>query len=383
MKVAGLIPAKGTSARVPNKNLQEILGVPLFLWAANNLSRVLDRRDIYIDTDSEEIEARAKALGFGTLRRPAELATNATDGNELMRWEASQVEADIYVQHLPPMVFLSEKTLRDAIARVSADVESAFGVRREAFYLWTEDGPSYDLAQIPNSFTLPELVMEGMGLYVTRAEALRRAGTRVTERYAMIELDRFEGIDIDLPEDLAFARAVAQGLEPSSEYRRGIDELFVRDDIKLLILDVDGVMTDGGMIYADTDLELKRFNTRDGVGIKRALEAGAEVGFLSAGSNEPLVRRRAQVLGVERVYAGNEPKLRVAERWAQEMGVELSEVAFIGDDLPDLELGERVGCFACPSDAAAPVRGRAHVRLAKRGGEGCVREFVDRFLRAP
>ena len=107
MKIVGFIPAKGSSTRTPAKNMQKVLGVPLFLWAANNLNKVLDKQDIYIDSDSEEILAIAKKHGFNTIKRPIELATNATDGNQLLQWQAKNVDADIYIQHLPPMIFLT------------------------------------------------------------------------------------------------------------------------------------------------------------------------------------------------------------------------------------------------------------------------------------
>lgn len=220
-QVAGVIPAKSSSRRVPHKNQQLLLGVPLFLVAAANLSKVLEPSSIYIDTDSPEMARWAREAGFRALLRPAELATNATDGNALLAWEAASVEAEVLVQHLPPMPFCREQTLvRGIEAVLSGEADSAFGAYQQALYLWNQQPlePRYDLARIPNSFTLPKLLVEGMGLYVTPRELIASRGTRIGDRPAIVPLDRFEQIDIDEVEDLELARAVAEGLDPESPY---------------------------------------------------------------------------------------------------------------------------------------------------------------------
>ena len=130
MHIAGVIPATGSSGRLPEKNRQLILGVPLFLWAANNLARVLPKQDIYIDSDSDAILGQAKAAGYQAIKRPDDLATNATDGNRFMIWEAENIPCDILVQHLPPMPFLKEATLRKALDAVTTGKQSVFGVQK-------------------------------------------------------------------------------------------------------------------------------------------------------------------------------------------------------------------------------------------------------------
>jgi len=383
MRIAGVIPAKGTSTRVPSKNLQRVLGVPLFLWAANNLARVLDKTDIYVDSDSPEIRALAERAGFCTITRPADLATNATDGNQLMLWQASQVDAEILVQHLPPMIFLSEATLRRGLAHIAEGYDSVFGAAEEALYLWNEHGPAYDLCNIPNSFTLPKTIIETMGLYMTRKACLESSRVRVSGKTARLALDHFEQIDIDTPHDLEFARTVARGLEPDSAYTRGVAALVPAVStkaIKLLVLDVDGTLTDGGMYYATDGSEMKRFHTRDGRAILRAQAAGVTVAFLSAGLNGDAVRLRAKALGVPLVHVGTGPKAPVLAGWMRELALDPAEVAFVGDDTNDLDAMQLAGLRACPSDADAAVKRAVEVVLAAAGGHGCVREFVDMFL---
>ncbi|WP_338553369.1 hypothetical protein [Paenibacillus sp. KS-LC4] len=229
MKYAGVIPAKGSSTRLPNKNMYQIQGVPLFLWAANNLNRVLDRKDIFIDSDSDEILLLAEKHGFGAIKRPEALATNATNGNELMLWEMSQVDADVYIQHLPPMIFLKQSTLQKGIEMIESGYDSVFSVLKTQCYLWGETAPKYDLYNLPNSFTLPPTIIEGMGLYFTKRNILEQTKVRVAGNYSMLEIDKFEAIDIDYLEDMELATAVANGLPSENPYTSGIQKL--RSDI--------------------------------------------------------------------------------------------------------------------------------------------------------
>ncbi len=151
-------------------------------------------------------------------------------------------------------------------------------------------------------------------------------------------------------------------------------------DLKLLVLDVDGVLTDAGIYLAEDGTEIKRFNARDGIAIKRLLNSGFEVGFLTSSMNDALVRRRAHMIGVERVSCGREPKLPRLQAWCEELNIEMSAVAYIGDDVNDLEVIERCGLTACPADAVSRIKRLAHFTLNTPGGHGCVREFIEDFL---
>ena len=381
MPVAGIVPAKGTSERVPGKNRETILGVPLFLWAASNLARVIPRSCVFVDSECEETLALAERHGFRALRRPLELATNATDGNVLAVRAGMSIGAEILVQHLPPMPFLKPSTLEAAIRAVAAEgFQSAFGVRREKVYEWDERGPRYDLRNLPNSVQLPDSIREGMGLYVMRRDSLLGERVRVKAPYRMIDLDPFEAIDIDHPEDLALARAVAEGLPAESDYVSGITGLLSGGPVELLVLDVDGVLTDGGMYYDADGRQMKKFDSKDGLAIQRLQASGVEVAFLSSGTEPDLVRSRAKTLGVERVHCGREPKIDILESWLTELGIGAERVAYLGDDRNDLDCMQRVGFAACPADADDSVLRVAQVRLTRRGGERCVRELIDRYL---
>ena len=151
-------------------------------------------------------------------------------------------------------------------------------------------------------------------------------------------------------------------------------------DIKFLVLDVDGVLTDGGMYYSNSGDEFKKFNTKDGMGIKLAIAKGIKIGFLSNGKNSALINNRAALLKVEYVYVGNDNKMGVLNGWMKELKLDYSEIAYIGDDVNDAEVISHIGLSACPNDAIKSIKEKVNIILTNKGGEGCVREFIDNYL---
>lgn len=152
------------------------------------------------------------------------------------------------------------------------------------------------------------------------------------------------------------------------------------EKIKLLILDVDGVMTDGGMYYTENGDQIKKFNAKDGMAVLNLTTKNFPVGIISSGFYGETIRKRAEILRIDRCYVGREPKLQILQKWCVELGVELSEVAIIGDDINDLEVMKLVGFSACPSDAVQEVKKQVNLILTKKGGEGVVREFIDNYF---
>jgi YrbI family 3-deoxy-D-manno-octulosonate 8-phosphate phosphatase len=150
--------------------------------------------------------------------------------------------------------------------------------------------------------------------------------------------------------------------------------------IKFVILDVDGVMTDGGMYFMENGDQMKKYNTKDGMAIMKAQEKGMRFGIISSGFTGEMVRRRADVLKIGHVYIGRDPKLGILEAWCTELGIDFSEVAMIGDDINDTEVMKKVGFAACPVDAVQEIKVISDVVLQKKGGKGVVREFVDQFI---
>jgi len=151
-------------------------------------------------------------------------------------------------------------------------------------------------------------------------------------------------------------------------------------DIRVIVSDVDGVWTDGKIIYAGDRSEVKEFNVRDGLGAKLAQRAGITIVLLTSRSS-PALLRRARELGIAELHQGAANKLTECESILTKLGVGFHEVLYAGDDLPDLAPMLRAGISAAPSDAAAEVRSAATWKLEARGGQAAFREVVERLLR--
>ena len=152
-------------------------------------------------------------------------------------------------------------------------------------------------------------------------------------------------------------------------------------DITTFFLDVDGVLTDAGMYYAESGDELKKFNTRDGMGIKLLQRAGLVTALMTQESTK-LVARRGEKLAIPEVHQGVMDKLPALQAMAARHGVTLREVAYMGDDINDLAALRAVGFSAAPADALPAIRKAvSHVCRAK-GGEGAVREVAEMILEA-
>ena len=151
--------------------------------------------------------------------------------------------------------------------------------------------------------------------------------------------------------------------------------------ITCILSDVDGVMTDGRIVYDSGGFETKNFHVRDGLGIKLWMRSGFHFGIITARESD-LVGRRAKELGIDHLRQGARDKTAAAVEICALVGCELSEVCYIGDDLPDIPVMKSVGLAAAPADAATDTRDAANWVLRQRGGDGAVRELTERILKA-
>ena len=150
--------------------------------------------------------------------------------------------------------------------------------------------------------------------------------------------------------------------------------------IELLVMDVDGVLTDGRIVYGDDGAEIKAFHVRDGWGMKLWLGQGKRAALLT-GRASPIVARRGAELGITAIIQGADDKLPAFERLLRDQGVTAAQTAYLGDDLPDVPLLRRSGLAATVADASAEARAAAHYVAQAPGGRGAVREVIELVLR--
>lgn len=148
---------------------------------------------------------------------------------------------------------------------------------------------------------------------------------------------------------------------------------------KLVITDIDGVWTDGGMYYDQTGNEWKKFNTSDSAGVLFLRQLNIPLAIVT-GENTEIVKRRAQKLKIDLVYSGISDKVKIALELCEKFNINLEEIAFIGDDLGDLPLLKKVGFACCPANASTYIKKHAHLVLDVKGGDGAFRAFIEYIL---
>ncbi len=150
--------------------------------------------------------------------------------------------------------------------------------------------------------------------------------------------------------------------------------------IKLLVVDVDGVMTDGGMYFTENGDQMKKFNAKDGMAIMHLTKNDFQVAIISSGFKAEAVQKRAEMLGIQHCSVSRDPKMETLKAICSDLKIGLENVAIIGDDINDLEVMKNVGFSVCPADAVHVVKSNVDIILNKKGGEGCVREFIDHYV---
>lgn len=245
-KTAVFLPAKGTSSRIANKNVQLMDGKPLFLHTLEKLflSDIFD--EIWLDTESDELAALADHIPCRRLHRIQELASNLTDGNQLFLNEVKSTEADIVMQVLGTSPFIEISTMARAIEilKTRPEYDSVVLINRQKQYTWSEGRPQYPIHRIPNSVDLPDTLIETMGLYAIRREAALKTGRRVGERPYLLDSTPIEAIDVNWPDDFALANRIAAGLR--EENRRLLNNIKVHLSSAILsdVMDDLGIRED-------------------------------------------------------------------------------------------------------------------------------------------
>ena len=249
-------------------------------------------------------------------------------------------------------------------------------VRNYRFF-WSEDGTSmnYDYRNRPRRQNFSGMLMENGAFYINTVSHIVESRNRLSGHIGVYEMPEYTATEIDEPDDWM----ILENLMRKHVLAKREASL---SPIKLFLTDVDGTLTDGGMYYGESGEELKKFNTRDGMGFQLLREAGIKVGIITS-ENTHIVENRAKKLKVDFLAQGKRDggKLAAAQEICAEMGISLNEVAYIGDDINCKELLSAAKMSACPADAMHSVMEIPGILvMTKKGGEGCVREFAEKIL---
>ena len=216
--------------------------------------------------------------------------------------------------------------------------------------------------------------MENGAFYINTVGNILKNKNRLSGKIGIYEMPEYTAIEIDEPNDWTILEKLMYKYVLSKRSKK---------KIKLVLSDVDGVLTDAGMYYSENGDELKKFNTHDGMGFQLLREKGIKTGIITS-ENTKIVENRAKKLKIDYLYQGNSEsnKLAVVKEICKKESISLEEIAYIGDDINCLELLSAVGLAACPSDAVKKIKEIPNIKiLSLNGGDGVFREFVEMILK--
>ncbi len=375
------VPVRGGSQSIPLKNIKEIAGRPLLWWTLRSLEDATSIDEVVVATDSDQIEQMALSFGFTktrVYRRQTENATNtASTESVMLEFLTHQPlmgdDHFILVQATNP--FTTANDFDQAFALLSSSkADSLLTVVRTKRFFWSlENEPlNYNPTSRPRRQDYDGLLMENGAFYIQSVHGVLKHKNRLGGKIVTYEMPEHSGFEIDEPDDWTICAELLKK-------HRG-HELKTNKPVRAFISDIDGVLTDAGMYYSEQGDELKKFHTRDGMGLKLIQARGVKIGFITSEDRE-LNSRRAKKLGLDFIVQGAKNKLEIAQRLCQEWGISLEECSHIGDDVNDLELLMAVGHKACPADALDCIKAIPGIQImSKPGGQGAVREWVEKLM---
>ncbi|WP_406247946.1 cytidylyltransferase domain-containing protein [Microbacterium sp. M] len=379
-QTVAIIPARGGSKQVPRKNLRRVGGVPLVERAVRAATAASGVDLVVVSTDDAEIAAVATAAGARVIARPAEISGDSASSesavlhalDELER-TGIQVGTVVFVQATSP--FIPTSGIDEAIELIgSGRFDSAFSAHETYGFLWRRDQDgaaeaiNHDASHRPLRQEREPHYFETGAFYAFDAAAFRVAGHRFFGRIGIVEVPEQTAVEIDDAQQLAMASAVADLIGRSDD----------RIDVRAVVTDFDGVHTDDTAFVDSEGREHVRVSREDGMGVSLLRRAGIPMLILSTEVNA-VVRARADKLKVP-VLHGTDDKAAALTSWAAEQNIALGDVAYLGNDVNDLEAMRIVGWPVAVGNAHPVVREQARIVLNRNGGEGAVRELVERVL---
>lgn len=375
------IPVRGGSKSIPLKNIKPFCGKPLVYWNVSALQESQSVDKIVVATDSPVIKETVSAFGFNKVELYDRKVENASDTASTESVMLEYIEAvhlsddDVFmlVQATSPLT--ETKHFGEGLRLYnSGKYDSVLTCVRNYRFFWSDDGTSknYDYMNRPRRQNFNGMFMENGAFYINSVKNIKTSGNRLSGKIGIYEMPEYTATEIDEPDDWIILENLMQRhvlFKKKADYSK----------IKLVISDVDGVLTDGGMYYSENGDELKKFNTRDGMAFQILREHGIKTAIITS-ENTKMVERRAAKLHIDFLKQGkhNGGKLEAAKEICQELGISLAEVAFVGDDVNDIELLEQVGFAFCPADAAGKVKSVTGIHvLSAKGGEGVIREILE------
>lgn len=389
MNVA-FIPVRGGSKSIPLKNIKPIGGKPLVYWTVKAACgcRYIDK--VYVATDSEKIfetvnsfkssveaELFSKAEVIG---RSTESASDTASTEFAMLEFAVKYDFDnvVLIQATSPLLTSTDLD-RGFKAFTEEGTDSVLSVVRQKRFHWENDEAgfahptNYDVYHRPRRQEFDGYFVENGAFYITSKKLLLESQNRISGNIKTVEMNEDTFFEIDEPSDWVIIEALMKknGIKASE---KDIPE------IKMFLTDCDGCLTDGGMYYSEYGDELKKFNTKDGMAFAMLRERGIVTGIIT-GECVKLNRNRANKLKLDILKEGCKDKASTIKRICEDRNISLENVAYVGDDINDLEALRMVGYGCCPADAIQEAKNSSKYVTKAKGGEGVIREVAEHIFK--
>jgi len=339
---------------------------------------------VYVSTDSLIIRDTVNAFSFPNVkvinRSPETASDTASTESAMLEFAKSyQFTNIILIQATSPL--LTSKEIDGGFELFGKDdTDSVFSVVRQKRFIWNtnENGfavsQNYDPLQRPRRQDFDGYLVENGAYYITSRSSLLDTGCRMSGNIRAYEMTEDTYFEIDEPSDwLIIEQLMKKNNSAPSVIQTKLSS------IKMFLTDCDGCLTDGGMYYSETGDEFKKFNTKDGMGLANLMKTGIITGIITK-ENTDIVRRRAEKLKLDELHMGVVDKLAVARDLCTKYKLSMDEVAYVGDDLNDIELLQAVGFSASVNNAILDAKNSADYVTSKNGGDGAVREVADLIL---
>ena len=394
MNVA-FIPVRGGSKSIPLKNIKLINGKPLVYWTVLAGCQCDKIDKVYVATDSDKVKACVEDFckensifeKVCVIGRSEESATDTASTEFAMLEFAKAYEFDniVLIQATSPML-TGEDLDKGFGVYESEDTDSVLSAVPQKRFIWENDSKgvshpqNYDVFNRPRRQEFEEYYVENGAFYICSRDDLLRTKNRVSGNIKISPMDEDTFYEIDEPSDWYIIEELMKKKQNQSDNGlKTVNDMFGKRKYKMLLTDCDGCLTDGGMYYSENGDELKKFNTKDGMGFKLLKESGIITGVIT-GEDRELNRRRFNKLKVDLTIHGCADKGEAIKVICQEKNIDLSDIIYIGDDINDYEVMKMVGLSCCPADANASVKSVADYVTKAKGGEGVIREVADILL---
>lgn len=380
MKKIAIIPLRAGSKGIPGKNKKKLLGRPLFSWTLGEaIFSNLD--EIYIFTDDQDIIEYVNKNYTWTekvkvMERSEESATDTASTEFGMLELAKNLNYDFDILCL--LQATSPLTTREDINKCLNKIErenydSALTVVNTMRFIWDENGKSinYNYNSRPRRQDFKGLLVENGAVYTTTREQFKKSGIRIGGNIAIVKMPEDTLTEIDEKEDWVIMEKLIENRV--SKFKQG------NPGIKLLVLDVDGVFTEGKVSTGHEREISKEFSLIDGMGLEIIREEGVEV-IVMTSEDSNIVKTRMNKLKLE-TYLGIKDKYSFLEKIRQEKRIERNEIAYLGDDINDLANICSVKWGIVPSNGVLENKLKADLVLSSKGGDGAIREAVNFILK--